>query len=103
MLRIELLAQRVQMWIDLDGVDALRALAERDRYIASRSGADDQHPAQRVVWIAFIGCEVQRLGLTTHLERFDHLMGDPVHADVVLPTGTRVGPHLVVGRPMGVR
>ena len=47
--------------VDVDGVDVLRALRQRDRHVRAGAGADDQHVAERVAGRPLVRQPVLRL------------------------------------------
>ena len=102
MLRIELDPQLVEVGVDLDRIDTLRAVGQSDGHIATRSGADDEHPARRMDR-ALVRREVQRLAHASLRDRFDGLVRDPVDGHQVRAVRDRESRDLVVRRPRRTR
>ena len=78
--RMERLAERLDLGIDLDGVDVLRALGERDGDVVAVAGSDDQHVVERPGDVS-IGKEVEALDLRERRQRVRGLVRNVVRAD----------------------
>ncbi len=78
---VPLLADLVDPRIDLDGVDVLRALRQREGDVGARTGPDDEHVPERVVADALVRKEVVRVDLDALRDGHHSLMGNAVHVD----------------------
>ena len=101
--RVPLLADLQDPRVDLDRVNMLGALGQRDRHVAAGARTDDQHATQPVAGEPLVRHAVLRLLQQLQARRAHHLMRDAVDRDAQLVcavgAGNLIGLHLVVGRP----
>ena len=98
---VELLAEPVDLRVDLDRIDVACALREGDGDIGAGARSHDEDVVQLQPRRALVRKEIDRLGLPARLHGGDHLVGDAVDAHADGPAAASPG-HLVVGRPLGV-
>ena len=77
---MELAAESLYLRVDLDGVDVLGTLGERDGDVVAVSGADDEHVVERPGDVP-VREEVEGLDLRERRDRIRGLVRDVVRAD----------------------
>ncbi len=96
--RMPVAADLHQGRVDLDRVDLLRALAQRDRDVVAGARADDEHAVVRPG--IRVGVEVERRVLGDLLDRGGGLQRGVVDVDAHVAARRPVGADLVVRRPL---